>query len=136
MANNASPLSQRLIALDPWLEPYGAQLRRRLEYAQGYAARILGDKPVADFARGYEHFGLHATSHGWVLREWAPAATAIYLHCEASQWADSDDFAFEKKPHGEWELRLAADTLQHEYKRGCLRKDFPEKFWPLLKGNL
>jgi 1,4-alpha-glucan branching enzyme len=107
------PADEQLSATDPWLAPYHGKLQERLAHVQQYAARILDDTDISEFALGYDYFGLHRTKDGWVLREWAPAATAIYLHCDASKWADLKSFELDKNDHGEWSLELPADALKH-----------------------
>lgn len=99
--------------LDPWLEPY----RSRLEWQQAYihqkSREILSGKSVSDFALGHLYFGLHKVPGGWVIREWAPNATAMYVISEASNWQDEAEFAFIKLEHGVWELLLPSASLKH-----------------------
>ncbi len=113
MVTSVFPTSERLSRVDPWLAPYQSRINERLKYVVAYTDRIIGDKSLIDFASGYEHFGLHVTTDGWVLREWAPAATAIYLHCDSSKWVDNEDFALTRRDDGQWELAMPRATLQH-----------------------
>lgn len=108
------PITELLSAADPWLVPYHADLQRRLEYTMTYAHKLFGTGDVDAFARGYHYFGIHRTPEGWILREWAPAATKIYLHCDSSRWTDDADFAFQNVGDGKWELALPSDALSHE----------------------
>jgi 1,4-alpha-glucan branching enzyme len=86
-----------------------------------------GKQTLSDFASGYLYFGLHKTPEGWVLREWAPNATAIYLIGTFNGWQKSEDFRFCRKENGNWEIVLPADVLHHEdlykllieWERGC-----------------
>lgn len=107
------PEHEKLTEADPWLAPYKKQLDERLNHARNYARRVLDGASLRDFSRGHEHFGLHATSDGWILREWAPRANEIYLHCDASKWADLQRYAFTKVNDGEWELCLPFGDLRH-----------------------
>lgn len=70
---------------------------------------------MLDFASGHEYFGLHADDQGWILREWAPHATAIYLIGAFSRWQPSDKFTLTRinKRDGFWEIRLPADFFRH-----------------------
>lgn len=113
MATDKLPAKQRLTKHDPWLEPHSTQLDQRLAHVQHYRERIVGTGSLVDFAQGYNHFGLHQSGGGVVLREWAPAATKIYLLCEANKWQDAEQYAFTRGANGEWELNLLADVLPH-----------------------
>lgn len=108
------PKSERLTQTDPWLMPYRRKLQQRIGQTVHYAHRILDGKSVADFAQGHRHFGLHKASDGWVLREWAPAATKIYLVGEFSSWEDIDKYALQKNDDGTWEIALPPGTLKHK----------------------
>ena len=75
----------RIVERDPYLQPYADALQGRYDYALRKEQELLnGANPksptaLADWASGYLYFGLHKTAEGWVLREWAPNATAIYI---------------------------------------------------------
>lgn len=99
--------------LDPWLEPYRSQLERQRAYV-GYKSRqILAGKTVDSFALGHLYFGLHKSSKGWVIREWAPGATEIFLISEATKWKDVSLYKFTKLDNGVWELELPTKSLGH-----------------------
>lgn len=114
MTHSHPPQEERLTTYDSWLMPYRDRLNDRLKYTGAYIERMLDGKELDSYALGYRHFGLHKLTDGWVLREWAPAATKIYLVGEFSKWADDDAYALERKNNGEWELHLPASTLKHE----------------------
>ena len=99
---------------DPWLEPYRTKLEQQQAFVLQAKRRILGGKKLEDFALGYLYFGLHREEDGWVLREWAPNATALYLLCEKNNWQDTEDYAFLRGENDVWELRLPAEALGHE----------------------
>lgn len=98
---------------DPWLEPY----RDALEYQQAYLRqaerRLLGGASIQSFALGHLYFGLHQDPQGWLFREWAPHATAIYLLCEKNNWRDNPDYSLRPIKNGIWELQLPNNTLAH-----------------------
>ena len=70
-------IREKLITIDPWLEPHADEIDSRIAYTDAYRKRILGDMSLSDFAVGYLYFGLNKTESGWVFREWAPGATKI-----------------------------------------------------------
>lgn len=98
---------------DPWLEPYRTKLETQQAYVRQAERRLLDGKSIEDFALGHLYFGLHKTDKGWVLREWAPNATAIYLLGEINGWQDNDAYALERRDHGVWELLLPSELLSH-----------------------
>jgi 1,4-alpha-glucan branching enzyme len=109
-------LVDRLIAADPYLAAHRGDLTRRLEHIQDMRERITeGRMDLLDLASGHEHFGLHRTTSGWAFREWAPAATAIYLVGDFSGWKEDPAFALTRTgAEGQWAIDLPADTLHHK----------------------
>ena len=87
----AKPQHIGLVKNDAYLEPYEDAIRGRHEHALWKLGQLTkgGKKPLADFANGYEYYGLHRTARGWVFREWAPNATAIYLVGDFNGWSES-----------------------------------------------
>lgn len=104
---------KKLLDFDEWLEPFADEIAARDEHIAAIRTRILGGKTPYDFALGWQHFGLHRTASGWVVREWAPNATAMYLVCEATKWQDDSAYEFTFATDGEWSLELPADALKH-----------------------
>lgn len=107
---------ERFLATDPYLQPYRDAISNRLERIHQTTRRLTaGGQSLLDFASGHEYFGLHSGARGWVLREWAPHATAIYLIGAFSRWQPSDDFSLKRinERDGFWEIRLPADFFRH-----------------------
>ncbi|MCL1821595.1 MAG: alpha amylase C-terminal domain-containing protein, partial [Prolixibacteraceae bacterium] len=50
---------------------------------------------------------------GWIIREWSPAATAIYLIGVFNGWQENESYRFEALETGNWELKLAPEQLAH-----------------------
>ncbi len=107
------PTNEQLSTTDPWLSRYHDRLQQRLVSTATFAERLVGTGTIKDFALGHLHFGLHWADDGWVLREWAPAATKIYLIGDFSGWMDNDKYTLDQLDDGEWEIRLPHDVLQH-----------------------
>jgi 1,4-alpha-glucan branching enzyme len=105
----------KLITDDPWLTPYSEAIEGRYVHAVEKEAELTGGRQtLAGFASGHLYFGLHRMPEGWVLREWAPNATAVYLIGVFNGWQKSEDFRFCRKENGNWEIALPVDTLHHE----------------------
>ncbi|PIE21883.1 MAG: 1,4-alpha-glucan-branching enzyme [Planctomycetota bacterium] len=99
---------------DPWLAPFAGDLLRRLRKAVSLEEHLTGgDMSLADFASGHEFFGLHLRDGQWVLREWAPAATAVYLKGPFSGWQALPEYLFSPAEDGVWVLELDAGCLAH-----------------------
>ena len=69
---------------------------------------------LSDSCNSYLYYGLHRTNEGWVFREWAPNATAIYLLGEFNDWRKHPDYALTKVGDGNWEIKLPLGALVHE----------------------
>jgi 1,4-alpha-glucan branching enzyme len=108
-------LIQRMLRRDPGLAPHAEVIRRRLALVDATETRLTrGRMSIDDFASGHEYFGLHLRGRQWVLREWAPNATRIFLIGEPTGWKEQKAFAFTRKnPEGVWELRLPKTALTH-----------------------
>lgn len=103
-----------IIKNDPWLEPYSAAITGRHNFAIEKEKELVGKRTLDEFATGYLYFGLHLTPDGWVLREWAPNATAIYLVGDFNDWTESNDFKMKKqKKGGVWEIVLPKNVIKH-----------------------
>lgn len=103
---------------DPYLQPYLPYLEARCQYAQRKEKELTQGKPLSSWANGYLYFGLHLITEPkkeWIIREWAPNATAIYLICDQNQWRKSSQFQFSAKENGVWELKLPFTALQHRW---------------------
>ena len=99
---------------DPWLEPYIKVIRRRYERSVLKTRELAGMQPLGSVANNHLYYGVHRTSEGWVLREWAPNATALYLLSEANGWKRSAEYAFYQVGNGNWELLLPLDAMHHK----------------------
>ncbi|MDF9830763.1 alpha amylase C-terminal domain-containing protein [Parabacteroides sp. PF5-6] len=107
--------SLNLIKNDPWLAPYKDAIIGRYQYALE-KEKILtndGQQTLSELASGYLYFGLHKTTNGWVFREWAPHATAIYLIGDFNRWQKADPYQMERRENGVWEISLTDDLLHH-----------------------
>lgn len=105
-----------LIASDPYLQPYEDAIRGRHEYALQKAAQLCqnGKQSLCDFASGAAYYGLHKLERGWVFREWAPNATAIYLIGDFSSWKENENFRAMRIPGtDDWELKIPEKAIKH-----------------------
>ena len=82
------PSVLRLIKNDKYLAEYAEAINGRHQSALNKIAELTnnGEKTLSEFATGYLYFGLHKDGKNWVIREWAPNATAIYLIGDFNGW--------------------------------------------------
>lgn len=103
----------KLLKDDPWLSPYSEVIILRINESDKKEKELAGPGSLSDFATGYLYFGLHRNGEGWVIREWAPNATHIYLIGTFNNWQEEKSFAFVHAGNGNWELQLPGDALRH-----------------------
>lgn len=105
----------KIINDDPYLKPYESALEGRHEYVIRKEKELLGttNATLSDFATGYMYFGLFKEKRSWVLREWAPNATAIYLIGTFNKWKKNDSYKLTPLDNGVWEITLPGRLLHH-----------------------
>ena len=77
----------KILEIDPYLTPFEGDLNLRMQNFASKKQELVGKRgKLTTFANGYKFFGFHRTKTGWVYREWAPAAEAMYLTGDFNQW--------------------------------------------------
>ncbi|MFO7657624.1 MAG: alpha amylase C-terminal domain-containing protein [Bacteroidales bacterium] len=108
-------LEPKIVRNDPWLKPFAEIIRGRyLRALKKENELILNSGTLSGFATGHLYFGLHFTGTSWIIREWAPNASSIYLVGEFNNWQKNEDFRLTKKQFGQWEISLPAEALKHK----------------------
>ena len=104
-----------LVKNDAWLEPFEDAINGRHEHALYKLNELTngGKQTLSDFASGYLYYGLHKTEKGWVFREWAPNATAIYMVGDFNSWTELPQYQLKAKKNGVWELNLPSRAMKH-----------------------
>ena len=102
-----------LLQNDTWLEPFADVILNRIEAAEKKEAELTGGNSLYDFAAGHLYFGLHKTADGWVIREWLPNATFIFLIGNFNDWQEKQPYEFVRLENDVWELNLSEDALHH-----------------------
>ncbi|MDR1742402.1 MAG: alpha amylase C-terminal domain-containing protein [Dysgonamonadaceae bacterium] len=104
-----------LIQKDPWLEPYTKAIEGRYDAVMQKERELTrnGEISLSDFAVGYFYFGLHKTAEGWILREWAPHATEIFLAGSFNNWQRQEAYRLRKSDNGVWEVKLSIEKIHH-----------------------
>lgn len=106
----------KLYRSDKYLAEYSAAIEGRHQMVVNKLDELTqhGAIKLSDFATGYLYFGLHRTETGWVIREWAPNATEIYLVGQFNDWKEQKKYSLKRiKKTGNWELELPEKALHH-----------------------
>ena len=106
----------RLIKNDPDLALYADAINgRHDEVVRKMAELTGGTNNLNEFASGYLYFGLHKTEEGWVLREWAPNATNIFVVGDFNGWKESARYAMKRVRGtvGNWEIKIKNKSFRH-----------------------
>ena len=100
---------------DTYLAPYADALRGRAAHAAARARELTGGKGrLCDWASAHEYFGLHRTEKGWVFREWAPHATAVWIVGDFTQWRMLPRFKLKRVPGTDvWERTFPLRAIRH-----------------------
>ncbi len=109
-------MGYKIIEIDPGLKPYESDINLRMDLYKKEKAKLLHDgKNIVEFANGADYFGFHRVEGGWVYREWAPAADAIYLIGDMNGW-DKKSLPMTKLDDGIFELYMEGEDYLYD---GC-----------------
>ncbi len=105
---------KRILTIDPYLMPFEQAIDQRVDLFKKKKKELVGARgKLTDFANGYLYFGIHRTDDGWVYREWAPAAEAMYLTGDFNGW-DIYATPMQRIGNGVFEVHLAGhDALRY-----------------------
>lgn len=103
----------KIVENDPWLSAWQPTIIGWQRQFEAKMKELNGEGGLVDFATGYLYFGLHKFETGWVIREWAPNATDVFLVGTVNGWQETEKFRFTKKANGVWSLTLAPGDLTH-----------------------
>ena len=103
----------KIVKNDSYLEPFAPIIIARLQKAADEEKEILQGKSLPDFAQGHKWYGLHKERTQWVIRDWAPNATAIFLIGEFNNWQEQPEYELKSIGSGNWELCLSLEKMNH-----------------------
>lgn len=113
-----------IVIADPWLEPVSwavneryDRFRSRIEHITTYYGSLTA------FATADHLFGLNYDKlrKGWWYREWAPAASALFLFGDFNQW-NRYEHPLVNNGKGIWEIFLDDKTYKNSFKHESLLK--------------
>jgi len=115
---------KKIYETDPWLEPFKGAIDARHERILADRRKLVKGLNISSSINNHLYYGLHKAEHNWVLREWAPNATRMYLIGDFNNWKKTDAWALRPVGQGNWEISVPEAFLHH----GDLYKLFIE--WP------
>ncbi len=104
---------KKIYQTDPWLEPYRDAIEARHARILADRQKLCGEGPISAAINNHLYYPLHREGTDWVIREWAPNATRIYLVGECNNWKRTEAYAFKPVGGGNWELRVPDLFLRH-----------------------
>ena len=109
------PAVLKLLRNDAGLAEYADAINGRYQNMLARKQHFTGpDGSLSDFADGYLYFGLHRVADGWVLREWAPNATRIYVVGDFNGWKEMAKHAMRRVTKaGNWEIKIKDKSFGH-----------------------
>ena len=94
----------KILEIDPYLSDFEKDLKLREELYKAKRKELVGARgSLVDFADGYKYFGFHKTEKGFVYREWAPAADALFLCGDFNGW-DTGSHQMTRLENGVFEI--------------------------------
>ncbi len=80
-------MNYKILDVDPLLKKYEKDIALRVDNYKRKRKSLVGTRgSLVEFSNGYNYFGIHRTESGWVYREWAPEADAMYLTGDFNGW--------------------------------------------------
>ena len=116
--------TRKIYDTDPWLEPFRQAIDARHSRILSDKMKLAGDGPLSLAVNNHIYYPLHKEGTEWVLREWAPNATRMYLIGDFNNWKRTEGYALKPVGGGNWEIRVPEICLHH----GDLYKLWVE--WP------
>jgi len=107
------PKQAQLVRDDAWLEPYNKEICKRLSTYNLMASGLQQRGGLAWLRSLAAGMGLRRQGDGsWSVREWAPAARAVYLVGDFNNWQHSHALQLDVLS-GIWSLQLPAAQISH-----------------------
>mgnify|MGYP001059472609 FL=1 len=108
----------KVVIDDSSLEHYNSKITERYERYLAKKREIENvEGSVAEFAKGYEKFGIHKTPEGIVYKEWAPGASALCLFGDFNDWR-RHEFQGSRDEFGVWTVQIPNKQGEYPIKHG------------------
>ncbi|CAF0941289.1 unnamed protein product [Rotaria sordida] len=107
-ANIVVPELHNLLKLDPYLDAYQDEIRRRYHVFQKILKQLENEEQGIDnFTLAYKHFGIHVNhqTNEINIKEWAPGAKAMYIRGDFNNWQERQ-YSFTRDQWGVWRVTI------------------------------
>ena len=109
-------MKYKILDIDPTLKPYARDIELRMDGYKKIRNQLLGKNGnICDFSNAHLYFGFHRTCDGWVYREWAPSADALFLTGDMVNW-DTRRLYMNHIGGGVWEVYMKGRDFLYD---GC-----------------
>ena len=106
-------MTRKIYVTDPWLKPYKEAIDARHNRILEEKRKLAGEGPLSLAVNNHIYYPLHREGNFWVMREWAPSATKIYLIGDFNNWKRTEGYAFQPTGNGNWELCVPRMFMRH-----------------------
>ena len=106
-------MTKKIYDIDPWLRPYREAVDARHARILADRRKLAGDGPLGAAVNNHIYYPLHKEGGRWVIREWAPNASRIFLVGDFNNWKRTEAYSFRPVGAGNWELSLPEMFLRH-----------------------
>ena len=104
----------KILKIDPYLKEFEKDINLRMDAYKAKRKELLKNaKSLSAFANGHKYFGFHTTKKGWVYREWAPAAQAMFLTGDFNNW-DLTSHPLKRLENGVFEIEFEGKNALKE----------------------
>lgn len=105
----------KIMDIDPYLKPFESDIQLRMKSYSNCKKKLLGNhQNFESFANGNLFYGFHLLEDGWIYREWAPKADALYLIGDFNSW-NTKTHPLKRIGNGNWEIFLPGlQALKHK----------------------
>ncbi len=107
------PKKKMIYEADPWLGRFSGDVDRRHDFILKTLGKLAGNGPLSSAVNNHLYYPLHRENGEWIIREWAPGATRLYLIGDFNNWKRSEGWAFKPAGQGNWELRVPDFMIRH-----------------------
>jgi len=110
----------KLIKDDPWLEASEQDVVERFKRFKDKYNVISNDfGGLLKIADGYKYFGINydIERKGWIYREWAPQAKALFLTGDFNNW-EKFEHPLERNEFGIWEIFIEEEKFRDKFIHG------------------
>ncbi|MCQ2150460.1 MAG: alpha-amylase family glycosyl hydrolase [Bacteroidales bacterium] len=105
---------KKIYETDPWLEPFSKAIEERHSRILEDRKKLSSGKTLSESVNNHIYYPLHRENDEWVIREWAPSASRMFLIGDFNNWKRTEAYSFKPVGQGNWELRVPDFCINDE----------------------